>query len=819
MKLKLKTIHILFLLLFPLLPICANERIPVFRTINAANGLADNSAQIVTCTKTGRMIISTIGNLNFYNSITFTHIDTRQEFVYPLPLYRGGYKMYFDRFHHLWLKDSRSVTCVDLMMEQFIPDPETVVHEMGYEAQALDLFVDNTGCVWFLTEDGLYNVESKKTYPVLKDRNLQEVDVYNNLLLAFYDNGEETAINLETGQTAHRTKAYEWEDMQKYNQSAILLPYNDSYFVIRKGESEAVLLKLDMKTLQWTTIMRAPYLLNSLAVLGNTLYVASSYGYWAFGIEDGSQRHVEEFQLENGKTLRTDCNALVFDKQEGMWIATGERGVLYAPPAASPFLSYDNDTPKAKEYAQMMGNLTQNIREFNGKIANCMFTDSRDWRWFGTTTGLYLYKTPKSEPIVYNKKNGLLNNMVHSIVEDKKHNIWVSTSCGISCILFEGDKFSFINSFNQTDNVPIESFLNCKAMCLDDGRIIMQSIDHVVEFNPEGVRIVNDKKPVTMYPKLIQLYVNGNSVEPGEEVDGNVVIDRAITRVKDINLNAEQNTVSLTFSGLNYFRPLQTYYRVRVVGIDDEWKVYSRFNGSSQVDDKGMFHLPLIGLKPGDYHVEVQASIFPDVWKGTPYVWEIHVNQPWWQATGIYVVIVVLILMMMIVNFVLYNRNTRMRTRRNAEEGDIVRKMRAYVERCDNYDHEHLGPIEEELFMDVTEKDIKLTQEFIDLMLKFIPFAHENKDFSIRDICEIGNVDIVKLHDMLKDNVYKSPRDIVILTQIQKATELLKKTDKTVEEIATACGFSSVNYFMGRFFHEYKLTPREYRAEHASRGL
>jgi AraC-like DNA-binding protein len=67
--------------------------------------------------------------------------------------------------------------------------------------------------------------------------------------------------------------------------------------------------------------------------------------------------------------------------------------------------------------------------------------------------------------------------------------------------------------------------------------------------------------------------------------------------------------------------------------------------------------------------------------------------------------------------------------------------------------------------------------------------------------------------------VYKSPRDIVILTQIQKATELLKKTDKTVEEIATACGFSSVNYFMGRFFHEYKLTPREYRAEHASRGL
>jgi hypothetical protein len=39
----------------------------VFHTITALDGLADNSAQTLKCTKTGRMTISTIGTINFYD--------------------------------------------------------------------------------------------------------------------------------------------------------------------------------------------------------------------------------------------------------------------------------------------------------------------------------------------------------------------------------------------------------------------------------------------------------------------------------------------------------------------------------------------------------------------------------------------------------------------------------------------------------------------------------------------------------------------------------------------------------------------------------
>ena len=47
-----------------------------FRVINAADGLADNSAQTIKCTFSGRLVVSTIGHINFYDGSGFTHISS-----------------------------------------------------------------------------------------------------------------------------------------------------------------------------------------------------------------------------------------------------------------------------------------------------------------------------------------------------------------------------------------------------------------------------------------------------------------------------------------------------------------------------------------------------------------------------------------------------------------------------------------------------------------------------------------------------------------------------------------------------------------------
>ena len=74
-------------------------------------------------------------------------------------------------------------------------------------------------------------------------------------------------------------------------------------------------------------------------------------------------------------------------------------------------------------------------------------------------------------------------------------------------------------------------------------------------------------------------------------------------------------------------------------------------------------------------------------------------------------------------------------------------------------------------------------------------------------------MDIVKFYDMMTANLYKSPRELAQIVRIEKAAEMLLHTELTVEEISNQCGFYTPNYFMGCFFHKYKLTPKEYRNE------
>ena len=789
-----------------------------FKTINASNELADNSAQIVVCTKTGRMIIATLGNLNLYNGSGFSHINSYHDNEYLLPRYTGNYRLGFDRKHHIWLKNTNTLTCVDLLMEQFVANVDSVINDMGCHEPVEDLFVDSVGGVWLLTGKGLFGVNNQQTYTVLRDENLQDVDVYDDLLLTFYSNGEEVGQDLKAGKTVHRTRAYDWDTGQRYNRTSAILRYKDGYFQVRSGEKESVFLYFDVKQLKWTVIQTFPYHVNHLALHDEKIYLPSERGFGIYNIEQKSMDWINEFPLVDGRKVQTDCNMIAFDRQDGMWIGTEDRGVLYSRPAKLQFNSYPVPSPEADHYSKMMDEMVQNITEFHGLRANCMFMDSRGWSWIGTTTGLYMYKTPQSEPVIFSKKKGFYNNVVHTVVEDKNHNIWVATSNGISFVRFKGEQVEFVNSFNEVDGVPSESFVNCKGKMLDDGTIIMQAIDHVIRFNPDDLEEVNTPHPYKLFPKLIRLMVNGNNIEPDMLVDNHIVVDRALSRTWEIVLSSEHSSVALTFSPLNYYRPLQTYYRLRMKGVKEyeNWTLLSFFNSGGKVDSKGMLHVPLQGLSPGTYQLELQASMYPDQWDGEPFTWNIIVNEPWWQTTGILWVLGIMVFMIGIANLVFYMRNERMRMRRSHGEGDMIHKIRQFVTRCNTYTSEVMSSMQEDYRHNSENADLKLSPEFMQVMMRILPYVNEHMkgDLSMAQLSRVAGMDVVSLYELMMDNVYKSPRQLARIYRLEHVTKQLLTTNHSIEQIAEECGFSTANYMIGTFFHQYKQTPLEYRESH-----
>ena len=821
MKLLLRT---LFLLLFVMAAVLKAEAGDGrnFKVFNAANGLADNSALAVLCTDNGRMIIATQGNLNFYDGASFSYIDALPEYQYQLPLYKGNFQILDDKKGHLWLKSDHSIACVDLLNEQYVANLDSVFQQVLHCCEMIeDLFVDKTGSVWLLTDKGLYNSVNQKHYNVLKDCNLQDMQIYRgDTLLLFYDNGEEIGLEVSTGKMLHRTRAYDRDEAKDYGSNILTFAYKEGFFQIRNADTSSVLMYFDPNELKWRTIEKFPYHLNGFALEEGSshLYIPSEQGYLVYDMAGKTFIYNEGQQASHaGNSMEVIYNAMTFDKQGGLWIAAENRGVLYARPQSARFKVYHLMDPAASQYLAMTDHLRQNITEFDGKEANCMYNDSRDWMWIGTTKGLYLYRTANGKPVYFGKREGLINSYIHAIVEDKDHNIWLATSYGISCIIFKGDEPVFVNSFNYEDNIPNESFVNCKAVCLDDGTIIMQSIDHIVTFDPSDFTTVNVSRPLSLHPEFVRLLVNGFIVKPGEVVDNNVVLDKAITQVHDITLNFNQNSISLTFSGMNYFRPIQSYYRVRVSGkgIQNDWIIYSYYNSDGLVDSRGKLHLPLINLQPGDYKVELEASMFPNAWSGETKEWVIHVNQPWWKTTGVYAILLFLLLLVLLANLFLYSRNTKMRARRNNEEGDFIKKLRSFVQRCDSFSNELLAPTQDEYYGDFEEERSKMKPEFIQLILKLTPYIHQqkNNDLTMSRLSRVSGIEVEKLYDIIIADLYKNPRELSKQVRLQRAKKMLEETELSIEEIADGCGFYTPNYFIGNFFHQYKLTPKEYREE------
>jgi AraC-like DNA-binding protein len=790
----------------------------VFYVFDASNGMAANGAQTVTCTKTGRMVITTIGYVNFYDGSDFYQIVHGVKDMYPLKKYSGHYRLMFDKHHHLWLKDRYNVVCVNLTMEQIVHDVKSVFQELGVNKTVDDLFTDSENMLWTLSGDKLSSPDRPVALSVRKDVALHDVDVFEDLyVLLFYADGMVSAFNLQTGEHAFDVEASEGE-AGKYMESSVIRPYEKGFYQISNSSQEGILRYLDVEKRAWTTVMQPHFRLNNMVVQNGKLYVAAQFGYMVINLATGEKQYIEELTLSKGRKLRTDVNTIAFDRQGGMWLGTETRGLLYAKPYPSPFKSYTWNNPESfRLYQRMAEKLDFTPKHYRHHV-NCDFTDSRGWKWTGLYTGLEL-QMKNGKKRIFRRKDGLRNEMVHAVVEDASHDIWVSTSFGISHLFVNDSSVYRIETYVHQDDVPNEAFVNGAAALMDDGSIIMQSLDHMVIFNPASFHSLTTDEFV-LYPKLVLLQMNGQDVEPGKEYDGTVILEKAVTRVKEINLDYDQNSVKLTFSGLNYFRPMQTYYRVRVKGTKwfNDWQVFSHGLTPDIVDRYGMMRLTLLNLEPGRYEVEVQTSLSPDLWKTDPFVWVVTVHQPWWRSTGIYYLLAFFMFGLLLVNFLIYNRNVKLRMIRHNEETDVVRRVMQFANRCEAQRREELAPNKLMQEGDEDSSHQVMSGEFVRVMLKLVPYVLSQKDIqnvTMKELEQESGISRAQLYQLLSHNIDKNPHQLILQLRLEEAGRLVRTTDMSFEQISEECRFVSPNYFFAAFFHHFRMTPVDYRKSKA----
>ena len=784
-----------------------------FRVINAADGLADNSAQTIKSTFSGRLVVSTIGHINFYDGSGFTHISSGDS-RYLLPKYKGHYHLYFDDSHHLWLKDKGMVTCVNMLTEQFVSDIGSIFQAQGVKGHVEDMFVDSSGSIWLVQGNNIYSRHGKVSLPLRKGRVLQDMDICDNIVLLFYDDCQVDVYDIIAKKKLYSTNSLNHEEVKDYQESSVIYKYRNGFFQIRNGNNKAVLMWFDLGTRQWTKVLSTDYYLSNMTVKDDVLYIASAYGYWTYDTDSRQIEHYEMIKLTDGRELLTDMNCIEFDRQGGMWIGTEKRGLLYSKYIKSPFNVMTWDNPLSVKYAEMMDKVCTYDMLVKGHRLNCTYKDSRGWIWVGSLNGLYYFKPGQKDSICVKKEDGMVNDVVHSIIEDGKHNIWVSTSNGIVGLVIKNGKVTFVNSFINSDGIPAEAFVNGRAMRLDDGTIVMQALDHVVSFNPMKMSIMEGNN-ILLHPKFVRLQVNGTNIFAGTEIDGRVVTEKAVSRLNMIELPSTQNSLSLKFSSLNYFRPIQTYYRYRVSGLQDKWVMLSYYNSKGLVDKNGILHLPLLGLKPGNYMVEVQASMYPGKWTTPPVKVVVRIKEPWWRTTGLTLLISGVFLILIIWNIVIFSGNSRLKMKRNVSEVELFRRIDGFISRAEScrMEKQTRRSVDDES-EDVTS-GADLDKDAVELLMELVPYSRNGKlDHNVLvQLAMKKRIKLTDIYDIITNNIFRSPALLTMAMLLEKASRDLIESGMTVEEIAEKNNFASPNYFIAMFFRRYGMTPLQWRSE------
>jgi AraC-like DNA-binding protein len=104
------------------------------------------------------------------------------------------------------------------------------------------------------------------------------------------------------------------------------------------------------------------------------------------------------------------------------------------------------------------------------------------------------------------------------------------------------------------------------------------------------------------------------------------------------------------------------------------------------------------------------------------------------------------------------------------------------------------------------------------IVWKMTGFIHRHYDDKIHlnDIAAAGAVCRSRCCELFNKYVEQTPNTYLLRYRITKSREMLHDTNRTIDEIALACGFQSASYFSFVFRKAYGLTPQDYQKQTGS---
>lgn len=241
-----------------------------------------------------------------------------------------------------------------------------------------------------------------------------------------------------------------------------------------------------------------------------------------------------------------------------------------------------------------------------------IFIDSKGNTWLGTSNGLVKFNE-KGRSISYTVANGLPNDMVYGILEDRSGKLWLSTNKGIS--RFDPVKEEFVN-FTVDDGLQSNEFNTAAFASSPDGTFYFGGIEGFNMFDPLSVKIL-DRVPGIALTGL-KLFSRDIPLQPGVE---GALLDTSLVFKKFLRLDHDKNDLTFELSGLDFNSNSRILYSFKLEGYSKEWSVPS-FNRI----------VNFTNLSPGTYTLMVKVANKDGIWSGETALISIEITPPFWET-------------------------------------------------------------------------------------------------------------------------------------------------------------------------------------------
>lgn len=431
----------------------------------------------------------------------------------------------------------------------------------------------------------------------------------------------------------------------------------------------------------------------------------------------------------------------------------------------------------------------------------CLAKDGTLWLGSG---GYGLYKMTKDKNgrtvfVNYSRKDGLPNNGVRGIAEDKYGRLWITTNNGLSVF---NPKTQLFNNFDEQDGLVSAQFYFNSVEISSAGHVFLGSERGLIEIEGVDLSHVGQGKL-----RFTGLSVNNVPATPAQRY-----LKEDITLAKKIYLHESDRSFSIDFAVLNYSSYLTGTYSYRMKGYEKEWIVLP----------PGQHSVRYSTLPSGNYTFEVR--FVPDFSSGKPQQISIDVHvspyffKSWWF-------ICLLLLAAAYVGFRLYRY--RIAKMREEEANALFQPIEEALRESENpkmlQDRIQTIISNQKLYyvrLDKTakeqnEEDKRKHLSFMDRIIKCMEQNYANSAFGVQELCIAMGMSRQVIVKQLKEETGKTLTQFVRDYRLDMSRRLImEQADKiNIADVAYRVGFNDPKYFTRCFTKRYNITPVAFKEQ------